>query len=121
SKLTLKRHLTESLRNLKRNGWMTTAAIAAVTVTLLLVGVLLSILLNVNKVANDVQNDVEVRVFIDRKKTDKKQQDLKKKLSNIDGVASISFSSRKKELNNVVGEYGKEFRLFSGDDNPLYD
>ena len=121
SKLTLKRHLTESLRNLKRNGWMTTAAIAAVTVTLLLVGVLLSILMNVNKVANDVQNDVEVRVFIDRKTTDKQQQDLKKKLSNIDGVDSISFSSRKKELNNVVGEYGKEFRLFSGDDNPLYD
>lgn len=121
SKLTLNRHLAESLRNLKRNGWMTAAAIAAVTVTLLLVGVLLSILLNVNKVASDVQNDVEVRVFIDRKTTKTEQQDLKKKLAKIDGVKSISYSSRKKELSNVVGSYGKEFRLFSGDDNPLYD
>lgn len=121
SKLTLKRHLTESLRNLKRNGWMTGAAIAAVTVTLLLVGVLLSILLNVNKVASDIENDVEVRVFIERKTTKAEQQDLKKELAKVDGVKDISFSSRKKELKNVVGTYGKSFRLFSGDDNPLYD
>lgn len=121
SKLTLKRHLTESLRNLKRNGWMTAAAITAVTVTLLLVGVLLSVLLNVNKVANDIQNDVEVRVFIERKTTHTQQTELKHKLAKVDGVKSIHFSSRKKELSNVVGAYGKEFRLFSGDDNPLYD
>ena len=121
SSLTLKRHLTESLRNLKRNGWMTGAAIAAVTVTLLLVGVLLSILLNVNKVASDIENDVEVRVFIERKTTKDEQQELKKELAKVDGVKEISFSSRKKELKNVVGTYGKSFRLFSGDDNPLYD
>src|SRR5699024_3454781 len=105
----------------KRNGWMTGAAIAAVTVTLLLVGVLLSILLNVNKVASDIENDVEVRVFIERKTTKDEQQELKKELAKVDGVKEISFSSRKKELKNVVGTYGKSFRLFSGDDNPLYD
>lgn len=121
NKLTLKRHLTESLRNLKRNGWMTAAAVAAVTVTLLLVGVLFSILLNVNKVASDIENDVEVRVFIDRKTTAPQQKELKQELTKVKGVKSISFSSRKKELSNVVGAYGKEFRLFSGDDNPLYD
>ena len=64
--VTIKRHLRESFKSLKRNGWMSVAAVSAVTVTLLLVGVLLSILLNVNKVATDIENDVQVRVIIDR-------------------------------------------------------
>lgn len=119
--VTIKRHLRESFKSLKRNGWMSVAAVSAVTVTLLLVGVLLSILLNVNKVATDIENDVQVRVIIDRG-TNKKQEDaLKKKLEKIDGVKKIEFSSKKKELDNVVGVYGKEFNLFKGDDNPLSD
>ncbi|HAP23365.1 MAG TPA: cell division protein FtsX, partial [Lactobacillus sp.] len=36
--VTLKRHLKESLKSLKRNGWMSVAAVSAVTVTLILVG-----------------------------------------------------------------------------------
>ena len=120
-KQTIKRHLIESLKSLKRNTRMSIAAIGAVTVTLLLVGVLLSIIFNVNKVANDIQNDVQVRVVIDRGTNKEQQAVLKKKLAKIDGVEDIKFSSRKQELENVVGTYGKEFNLFKGDDNPLYD
>lgn len=119
--VTIKRHLRESFKSLKRNGWMSVAAVSAVTVTLLLVGVLLSILLNVNKVATDIENDVQVRVIIDRGTNKKKEAALKKKLEKIDGVKKIEFSSKKKELDNVVGVYGKEFNLFKGDDNPLSD
>ena len=35
---TAKRHVIDSFKSLKRNGWMSLAAISAVTVTLLLVG-----------------------------------------------------------------------------------
>ncbi len=119
--VTIKRHLRESFKSLKRNGWMSVAAVSAVTVTLLLVGVLLSILLNVNKVATDIENDVQVRVIIDRGTNKKQEAALKKKLEKIDGVKKIEFSGKKKELDNVVGVYGKEFNLFKGDDNPLSD
>lgn len=119
--VTIKRHLRESFKSLKRNGWMSVAAVSAVTVTLLLVGVLLSILLNVNKVATDIENDVQVRVIIDRGTNKKQEAALKKKLEKIDGVKKIEFSSKKKELDNVVSVYGKEFNLFKGDDNPLSD
>ena len=119
--VTIKRHLRESFKSLKRNGWMSVAAVSAVTVTLLLVGVLLSILLNVNKVATDIENDVQVRVIIDHGTNKKQEAALKKKLEKIDGVKKIEFSSKKKELDNVVGVYGKEFNLFKGDDNPLSD
>lgn len=119
--LTLKRHLKESFKSLKRNGWMTAAAISAVAVTLLLVGVLLSILLNIDKVASDIENDVQVRVLINRGTTKKQQEQLHQKLADLSEVKSIRYSSKKQELKDVIGSYGKEFKLFSGDDNPLND
>ncbi|MHC9532320.1 permease-like cell division protein FtsX [Dellaglioa sp. BT-FLS60] len=118
---TIKRHLSESVKSLRRNGWMSVAAISAVTVTLILVGVLLSILMNVNKLASDVENDVQVRVFVERKTTKNEQAALKKKLESYSEVKKVTFSSKKEQLKQVVGSYGSEFKLFGGDDNPLYD
>ncbi|MFT9372593.1 permease-like cell division protein FtsX [Liquorilactobacillus hordei] len=118
---TFKRHVVESLKSLKRNGWMSVAALSAVTVTLLLVGILLSILMNVNKVASDIENDVQVRVLINRGTTKEQETKLKQKLSSLDSVSKIKFSSKERELKNVIGSYGKEFKLFGGDDNPLND
>lgn len=118
---TFKRHLGESVKSLRRNGWMSVAAISAVTVTLILVGVLLSILMNVNKLASDVENDVQVRVFVERKTTKNQQDTLKKKLESYSEVKKVTFSSKKEQLQQVVGSYGNEFKLFGGDDNPLYD
>ncbi|KRL38885.1 cell-division associated ABC transporter, membrane FtsX subunit [Liquorilactobacillus uvarum DSM 19971] len=111
----------ESFKSLKRNGWMSVAAFSAVTVTLLLVGVLLSIIMNVNKIAADIENDVQVRVLIDRGTTSKQREVLKKQLSGLNSVHNIKFSSKEQELKNVVGSYGNEFKLFGGDDNPLND
>ncbi|GAJ25880.1 cell division protein FtsX [Liquorilactobacillus sucicola DSM 21376 = JCM 15457] len=119
--ITFKRHLVESCKSLKRNGWMSVAAFSAVTVTLLLVGVLLSIIMNVNKIASDIENDVQVRVLIDRGTSQTQQAALRKKLAGLDSVRSIKFSSKERELKNVVGSYGDEFKLFGGDDNPLND
>lgn len=119
--LTFKRHLIESFKSLKRNGWMTVAALSAVAVTLLLVGVLLSVLMNINKIASDIENDVQVRVLINRGISKKQENTLRQNLAKLDEVKSIRYSSKKQELKDVIGSYGKEFKLFSGDDNPLND
>jgi cell division transport system permease protein len=118
---TIKRHFFESLKSLKRNGWMSLAAISAVAVTLLLVGSFVALLMNVNKLATDIENDVSVRVYIDLAADDKEQKNLETKLTSLDNVENVEFSSRESELKQVVGSYGNEFNLFQGDDNPLYD
>ncbi|WP_407370698.1 permease-like cell division protein FtsX [Carnobacterium sp.] len=118
---TAKRHVIDSLKSLKRNGWMSLAAISAVTVTLLLVGSFIAMLMNVNKLATDIENDVSVRVYIDLAANEEQQQQLQSELETLDNVESVEFSSREDELQQVVGSYGDEFNLFDGDDNPLYD
>ena len=81
---TAKRHVIDSLKSLKRNGWMSFAAISAVTVTLLLVGSFIAMLMNVNKLATDIENDVSVRVYIDLAANEEQQQQLQSELETLE-------------------------------------
>ncbi len=120
---TVGRHARESLKSIKRNGWMTFASIGAVTVTLILVGVFFAIMMNLNRVAETIEQDVEIRVHIDVAASKQDQQTLKTQISSIPEVKSIDFSPKTQELDNLVkslGEDGKAFQLFE-QDNPLND
>lgn len=76
------RHVKDSLRSLRRNGWMSVAAVSAVTVTLLLVGIFMALIFNLHHISQQVENDVQVRVYIDKKTTTKQRDDLKDKLKS---------------------------------------
>ena len=54
------RHLIESLKSLKRNGWMTIAAVSSVMITLSLVAIFASVIANTIKLSDDIQNSVRV-------------------------------------------------------------
>lgn len=120
---TVGRHARESLKSIKRNGWMTFASVSAVTVTLILVGVFFVIMMNLNRVAETIEEDVEIRVHIDVAANKENQQSLKSEIEKIPQVKSVVFSPKKDELDNLVkslGEDGKAFKLFE-QDNPLND
>ncbi|HJA90535.1 MAG TPA: permease-like cell division protein FtsX [Candidatus Jeotgalibaca merdavium] len=118
---TMMRHIRDASKSLVRNGWMTLAAISAVTMTLLLVGSFVAILLNVNKLATDIENDVSVRVFIDLGAQESDRENLRSELEKIPNIETITYSTRDEELDKLIGSYGEEFNLFGGDDNPLHD
>ncbi|MFD1440233.1 MULTISPECIES: permease-like cell division protein FtsX [Lacticaseibacillus] len=115
----LLRHVKDSLKSLKRNGWMSVAAISAVTVTLLLVGIFLALLLNVNRVSTQVENDVRVRVYIQKGTTKKQQDHLEQELKGLAKVKKVTYRSAGQELNSIVGSYGSQWAMFRGDQNPL--
>lgn len=114
-------HIGVAFKSLRRNGWMTLAAISAVAITLLLVGSLIATLFNINKLATDIEEDVSIRVSIDLAANQEDQEALANEINAIDGVDDIEFSSQDEELDNVIGVYGEDFEMFEGDDNPLYD
>ena len=118
---TIRRHLRDSLRSIKRNGWMAFAAISGVAVTILLVGVSLALVLNITKLSDDIENDVRVQVLVEPKTNAKQKQQLKTKLTKINDVKKVSYSSKKEELDKVVSQYGNVFNMFGGDSNPLND
>lgn len=117
---TFFRHLLESIKSLRRNGWMTVSSISAVTITLTLLGAFVMIILNTVKLAEDMENNVEVSVFINYGVTEEEQEALKNDLMAIPNVETVEFSSQDEELNRVKESYGDVWGLFD-QDNPLLD
>lgn len=115
---TIRRHIAESFKSIRRNQWMTFASVSAVTVTLLLVGVFIAIMMNINQVANNIESDVEIKVIVDLAADDAIVEQLEKQLRETPGVMEVEFSSKEQELENVVKGFGEEFELFE-QDNPL--
>lgn len=114
-------HVLESIKSLKRNGWMTIASASAVTITLVLVGIFMAVIFNATKLAKDIEENVTVSVFVDIGTTPDEMQKLEKELNKIDNVETISYSNKDKQLKKIQKQMGEAWNLFEGDSNPLYD
>lgn len=118
---TFFRHWIESLKSLKRNGWMTFASVTAVAITLTLAGVFLAVIFNATKLASDIEKNVDVTVFVDVGTKTADRKDLEEELSQLDHVKDVTFSSKEHELKKIQKAMGSAWKLFEGDSNPLYD
>ncbi|MFC3041302.1 permease-like cell division protein FtsX [Virgibacillus xinjiangensis] len=118
---TFLRHMREGSKNIFRNGWMTVASVGAVTTTLILVGAFIALMLNINQMATNIEDDVQVNVLIDPTLDDEGITALGEQIAEIDGVESVTFSSKDEQLESLVesmGEDGQAWQLFE-QDNPL--
>lgn len=129
------RHLFEALKSLKRNGWMTVAAVSSVMITLTLVAIFASVIFNTAKLATDIENNVRVVVYI-RKDVEDNSQTIEKEgqtvtnndyhkvydsLKNMSTVKSVTFSSKEEQYEKLTETMGDNWKIFEGDANPLYD
>ena len=129
------RHLLESLKSLKRNGWMTVAAVSTVMITLSLVAIFVSVIFNTTKLANDLKNNVRVMVYVRKDIEDNSLTVVKEgqtvnnenyhkvydALKKIDHVNKITFSSKEEQYKQLTDTMGSDWKIFEGDANPLYD
>lgn len=118
---TFTRHIREAVKNIFRNGWMSVASIAAVTITLVLVAAFLAVILNLNRIAENVEEDILVQVMIDRISTDAEIEELGEGLQELPEVSDVSFISKDEVLQDLItgfGEHGKSMELME-QDNPL--
>lgn len=117
---TWNRHVRDSFMSMWRNRFMSLAAIGAVTVTLLLVGVFMAVILNVNKIASDFENDVEIKVLINTTMNESKALELAQKVKKLPNVAEVRYVSKEEELKKVVDDFGEDLSLFD-QENPLHN
>ncbi|NQN68885.1 ABC transporter permease [Streptococcus suis] len=130
------RHFIESLKSLKRNGWMTIAAISSVTITLAMVGLFTSVILNTAKLASDLEHNVRINVYLRANSTDQAETivneagetvanpDFNKvynQITALPNVQSVTYSSKDEQLKKLTDTLGETWNLFQGDANPLYD
>ncbi|HEM3930990.1 TPA: ABC transporter permease [Streptococcus suis] len=130
------RHFIESLKSLKRNGWMTIAAISSVAITLTLVGLFASVILNTAKLASDLEHNVRINVYLRANSTDQAEtivneagetvanpdyQKVYNQITALENVQSVTYSSKDEQLQKLTATLGDTWNLFQGDANPLYD
>ena len=123
------RHLFESLKSLKRNGWMTVAAVSSVMITLTLVAIFASVIFNTAKLATDIENNVRVMVYI-RKDVADNSETIEKEGQTVtnndyhkvyDALKGVTFSSKEEQYEKLTETMGDNWKIFEGDANPLYD
>ncbi|HFI0253822.1 TPA: permease-like cell division protein FtsX [Streptococcus suis] len=130
------RHFIESLKSLKRNGWMTIAAISSVTITLAMVGLFASVILNTAKLASDLEHNVRINVYLRANSTDQAEtivneagetvanpdfQKVYNQITALPNVQTVTYSSKDEQLKKLTDTLGETWNLFQGDANPLYD
>ncbi|EFR44794.1 permease-like cell division protein FtsX [Streptococcus pseudoporcinus] len=130
------RHIWESIKNLKRNIWMTIAAISSVAITLTLVGIFAATLLNIERVASGVQNNIQINTYLNVDSTDAKEvvktvdgKEVKNnkyhkiydQIAKIKGVEKINFSSKDEQLQKLQDSMGDVWKMYDKDTNPLQD
>lgn len=120
---TFGRHIKEGAKNIGRNGWMTFAAISAVSVTLLILGIFILLAMNINHIIGMVENQVEINVELDLGSTQQEIQYVEEQLNHIYGVKSVVFVSKEEGLQELKEKFGNESYLLDGleEENPLND
>lgn len=129
-------HMWEAIKSLKRNAWMTLAAVSSVTITLTLVGLFAAVLLNTEKLARGIEENIQINVFLqvnthDQSKEIKNEvgemvanenyQSVQKAIEALPDVDSLKYSSKEEELKKLEERLGDSWKLFEGDANPLSD
>ena len=129
------RHLFEALKSLKRNGWMTIAAVSSVMITLTLVAIFASVIFNTAKLATDIENNVRVMVYVRKDVEDNSETIVKEgqtvtnndyhkvynALKALPAVKNVTFSSKEEQYQKLTETMGDEWKVFEGDANPLHD
>ena len=118
----LPKHFKTSLVNVWSNGAMTFSSIFAVTITLLLIGVISVLALNVQDISANIEEGVRIYVKLERSIDENAENEVGKQIKQLKGVASATYFSKDEELSKLIdkqGEDGKELFESYRDDNPL--
>jgi cell division transport system permease protein len=94
--------LSEAFVSLRRNTWMTFAAITTAAMALFLLGGLAFTLAGLNRLVGGMGDRVEMKVFIKDSVPADKAKELKEKLLKVDGVSTVRYVSKEDGLKQFL-------------------
>ncbi|MBD1372210.1 ABC transporter permease [Hazenella sp. IB182357] len=123
---TLVRHLREAYRGLRRNTWMSFAAVSAVSVTLLIFGVFLVLAFNISYMAKEVDKTVGIMVELNSDLTADQKEEVLNQIKGNKMTADATLIPKEdalREFKELLGDSGNDILagLDSEDENPLPD
>ena len=119
----LPKHIGTGFINVFRNGSMTIWSIMAVMITLGIMGIIGTIAININNMTINIESSLSIYVKLDRDLDDEMAEYVGEEIEAMDGIVSVTYSSKEDELNKMISYFGDEaetyFGDYHGDGNPL--
>ena len=118
----LPRHFVTAVQNIWRNGVMSFSSIFAVTITLLLIGVIGVLALNVQDISANIEECVSIYVKLERNIDSEAELAVGDQINAINGVTKSTYYTKDQELDKLIekqGEDGAELFESYRDENPL--
>jgi cell division transport system permease protein len=115
--------LQESLRSLKRNGWLNFAAAGTTAASLLILGVAILLVINTNFIAGSWESNVEIMAYLNDGVTGDAATALRTQILAIPEVKDARFISKDEALASLEQQFGQNGQLQDslGGSNPLPD
>ncbi|MGD0154099.1 MAG: permease-like cell division protein FtsX [Thermacetogeniaceae bacterium] len=113
----------ETLRSLKRNGWLNFAAAGTTAVSLFILGVAILLVIDTNFIASSVESNVEIMTYLQDRVQGDAITALRTQIQAIPEVKEVSFISKDQALTSLEQQFGQsgQLRESLGGTNPLPD
>lgn len=98
----LPKHFKTAVQNIWRNGVMSFSSIFAVTITLVLIGVIGVLALNVQDISSNIEEGVSIYVKLDRYIDEAAEQAVGPQIEAISGVKKITYYTKDQELDKLI-------------------
>lgn len=96
------------------------SSLAVVTFTMLFLGLILLITDNMAYMTRTIETDIEVWVPIKYEYEDQVEE-ITAQLIADPNISEVQFTSKEEDLELYIAQYGDDYALYSGDQNPLHD
>src|SRR5690606_28542245 len=107
---TMFRHAREAFKSLRRNTWMTFAAVSAVAVTLLIIGFFLDFAFNINYLAEELEQQMASRASIVPGASADDIEQLKTQSEQDPAVRPVTFVVKRQGLQQVKAQLGEDIK-----------
>lgn len=115
-------HFKSAIQGVIRHSATAFSAISAVSVTLILMSLFMILTGNITKFTRNIESDFKIHVSIDALQEGEDIESLQTKVTAIEGIKSIEFSSKDDELRKLKEENPAIFGMYEeGDANPMRD
>ncbi len=113
--------LRDGLKSIARNGWMSFAAVNAVALSMLILGVFYLLVSNINHFTSVLENQLEMKVFMELTAGEQEIQELEERLRNDPAVKEVQFIPKEQGLEQFSASLGERGELLEGlkEENPL--
>lgn len=120
----INRPIKEGFSGVGRHWAMSISSAIAVTITLIIISIFLLLTWNVNQFTKNIESSLDIYASVDYN-AESKESALKSEIEKIDGVESVTFSSKSQEFEAYLDSFSDEktreaFEPYRND-NPMHD